>query len=458
MVLHLQNLKAPWVDECYSYYGVWHDSFSEFYNSMLSGINFSPPLYFLLNFCIQLVFPTSIEALRIQSLIWTLVGLVLCFMACRRLWGNIPAFIGFFLVASSSDLLLSNASEARHYSMFFACGAWVLYELTRKENNKKLLPFTFFAHLSLCLVHYFGIIFSSIVGLVLLIKNRRIPKTLVCCWLLAIPLYLYFLTNQSSHLGEWPRPNSVNDLFDAYKGAIVFLFLLIPVLAGLLSASDKNFSKQTLGHLSHPVIIIAFFWYLSPFLAWCISHISEVNLFKERYFIPKEAGLVVLVTFACHKIFESLAFFSCKSFAGKFFPLFSTSMLCIFLLFLHLKRSVFALDPKRNYYSWLLYDDQFSSEDIPVVFCGDPVFFPNAYNTKGQYFFRIDDENLENIYSQFSSKIQLVNPSQFLTWDSFILIGEKNSFENLNLSSFLATEIGKVHERLPLLIKKFERI
>ena len=425
---------------------------------MLTGINFSPPLYFLLNFCIQLVFPTSIEALKIQSLIWTLVGLVLCFMACRRLWGSSSALIGSFLVASSSDLLLSNASEARHYSMFFACGAWVLYELTRKENNKKLLPFTFFAHLSLCLVHYLGIIFSSIVGLVLLIKNRRIPKTLVCCWLLAIPLYLYFLTNQSSHLGAWPRPNSINDLFDAYRGAIVFLFLLIPVFAGLLSASGKSFSKQTLGHLPHPVIIVAFFWYLTPFLAWCISHISEVNLFKERYFIPKEAGLVVLVTFAFHKVFESLGFLSCKSFAGKFFPLFSTSILCLLLLFLHLKRSVFALDPSRNYYSWLLYDDQFSSEDIPLVLCGDPVFFPNAYKYSEKAYFLLDDERLNSIYSQFSAKIKVVNYKDLNEFNSFVLVTGKDDLPEFRQSDFQVTRLGKFHERLNLICTKFEKM
>ena len=425
---------------------------------MLTGINFSPPLYFLLNFCLQLVFPTSIEGLKIQSLIWTLVGLVLCFMACRRLWGTSPALIGSFLVASSSDLLLSNASEARHYSMFFACGAWVLYELTRKENNKKLLPFTFFAHLSLCLVHYLGIIFSSIVGLVLLIKNRRIPKTLVCCWLLAIPLYLYFLTNQSSHLGAWTRPNSINDLFDAYRGAIVFLFLLIPVLAGLLSASGKSFSKQTLGHLPHPVIIVAFFWYLTPFLAWCISHISEVNLFKERYFIPKEAGLVVLVTFAFHKVFESLGFLSGKSFAGKFFPLFSTSILCLLLLFLHLKRSVFALDPNRNYYSWLLYDDQFYSEDIPMVFYGDPVFFPNAYKHSEKAYFLLDDERLNSIYSQFSAKIKIVNYEDLNDFKSFILVSGKDDLPELHPSAFQVTKLGKFHERLSLVCTKFEKM
>ena len=424
---------------------------------MITGINFSPPLYFLLNFCFQLVFPTSIEALRIQSLIWTLVGLVLCFIACRRLWGTSSALIGSFLVASSSDLLLSNASEARHYSMFFAYGAWVLYELTREENNKKLLPFTFFAHLSLCLVHYFGIIFSSIVGLVHLVKNRKIPTNLVFCWLLAIPLYLYFLTNQSSHLGEWPRPNSINDLLDAYRGTFAFLFLLIPVLAGLLSASGKHFSKQTLGYLPHPLIIVAFIWYLTPFLAWCISHISEVNLFKERYFIPKESGLIVLVTFACHKVFESLGFLSCKSFAAKFSPLFSTIILCLFLMFLHLKRSVFALAPNRNYYSWLLYDDQFSSEDIPMVFCGDPVFFPNAYKNSEKAYFLVDDERLNSIYSQFSAKIKVVNQQALEGFKSFILVSAEDGFPKLNSSAFEITNLGKFHEKLPLVCTKFKR-
>lgn len=425
---------------------------------MLTGINFSPPLYFLLNFCIQLVFPTSIEALRIQSLVWTLIGLVLCFMACRRLWGSISTLIGFLLVASSSELLLSNASEARHYSMLFACAAWVLYELTREEKNKKLLSFTFFAHLCLCLVHYFGIIFSSIVGLVLLVKNRKIPMTLACCWLLAIPIYLYFLTNQSSHLGEWPRPNSINDLFDAYRGGIAFLFLLIPVLARLLCASDKHFSKHTLGHLRHPLVLVAFIWYLTPFSVWFLSHISEVNLFKERYFIPKEAGLVVLITFACHKVFESLGFLSCKSFAGKFSPLFSTSILCLFLLFLHHKRSVFALDPNRNYYFWLLYNDQFSSEDLPMVFCGDPVFFPNAYQYSEKAYFLEDDERLNYIYTQFSSKIKVVNYKDLKDFKSFILVSKKDDLPELYPADFQVTRLGKFHERLPLVCTKFEKM
>jgi hypothetical protein len=189
-----------------------------------------------------------------------------------------------------------------------------------------------------------------------------------------------------------------------------------------------------------------------------ISHISEVNLFKERYFIPKEVGLVGLVGFACHKAFESLRFQSYKSFAGQSFTLFSTSILCLFFLFLHLKRSVFALDPNRNYYSWLLYDDQFSAEDPPMVFCGDPVFFPNAYKHSEKAYFLVDDERLNSIYSQFSAKIKVVNYKDLKDFKSFILVSAKDDLPEFHPSDFKVTRLGKFHERLPLVCRKFEKM
>ena len=136
--LYLQSLKAPWVDECYSYYGVWHDNLSEFYDSMLTGINFSPPLYFLLNFIIQLIFPTSIEQLRIQSLVFIIIGIILSLLVSRKMFGTSAAFIATILVTSQSNLLFAQAQEARHYAMFFACGAWVLYMQSLDELQIKM--------------------------------------------------------------------------------------------------------------------------------------------------------------------------------------------------------------------------------------------------------------------------------------------------------------------------------
>ena len=188
------------MDECYTYYGVFHDTFGEFYCSILTGINFSPPLYFIFNFIAQLIFPTSIELLRMQSLVWTLVGIVISFLLAQKTFGSLPALLGTILVLSQSDLLLSQAQEARHYSMFFACAAWVmLMQSNKKEHSKKQLFLTLLAHLCLCQIHYLGIIFSGLAGLSYLIINRnkkllyKIPISILLAWLTTIPIYLFLL-------------------------------------------------------------------------------------------------------------------------------------------------------------------------------------------------------------------------------------------------------------------------
>ena len=144
---------------------------------MLTGINFSPPLYFLFNFCLQLVFPTSIEQLRIQSLVFIIIGIVLSFLLTRKIFGTVIAFIATILVTSQSNVLFLQAQEARHYGMFFMCGVWAL-SMESIDNNtvKKNKWLTFLSHFCLCQVHYLGIIFSGLVGLSLLIsKKKRSP-------------------------------------------------------------------------------------------------------------------------------------------------------------------------------------------------------------------------------------------------------------------------------------------
>ena len=132
---------------------------------MLTGINFSPPLYFLFNFCLQLVFPTSIEQLRIQSLVFIIIGIVLSFLLTRNIFGTVVAFFATMLIVSQSNLLFSQAQEARNYAMFFTCGAWVLYLQSLNDiADKKYKWLTFLSHFCLCQVHYLGIIFSFLSG------------------------------------------------------------------------------------------------------------------------------------------------------------------------------------------------------------------------------------------------------------------------------------------------------
>ena len=413
-VLYLQNLKAPWVDECYSYYGVWHDSFSEFYNSMLTGINFSPPLYFLFNFCIQLIFPTSIEKLRIQSLVFIIIGIVLSFLLTRKIFGTTITFCSTILVASQSNHLLSQAQEARHYAMFFACGAWVLYmqrlDDVSAQKNKWL---TFLSHFCLCQVHYLGIVFSGMVGISYLISNkerklvRRIPFPVSLAWIISLPVYHILLSQQSSHLGNWPKPNGLSNLLSSYNDSILFLTIIIPCLAFIISISAKGKietlpKEKTCPSTSRPIIITSFLWILVPFLFWIISHITPLNLFVDRYFIPKESAFIFLVTFGLSYIFKKLTHQKSKSILIS-----STFTLYVILILISTKRTAFGLNKDTNYHHSLIIEETYSKSDQPIILEGDPKYFPNAYLNRNECCLSVKDRTLIKTYSQFSKKVKL---------------------------------------------------
>ena len=414
LVLYLQKLKAPWVDECYSYYGVWHDSFADFYTSMLTGINFSPPLYFFFNFCIQLVFQTSIDQLRFQSLVFIIIGIILSFLLTRRIFGTKSALAATILVASQSGLLLMQAQEARHYAMFFACGAWVLYMLSlSKSATEKNKLLSFLAHFCLCQVHYLGIIFSTLVGLSLLISNKektinnRIPFSIFAVWILILPIYLFLLSQQSSHLGNWPKPNQLSDLLAGYNDSLLILTILIPIFIITITenpkANTETFSIEKFSHLK-PIIITALLWFSLPVFLWILSHLTPLNLFVDRYFIPKEVAIIILVAGGINFIIR-------KSSHLKFLSIsmFCTLVLSIIIIIVSTKRAAFGLNKDTNYHHSLIIDEPYSASKKPIIFEDDPKYFPNAYLNRNNYFLLIKDEDLIKTYSQFSRKINLVD-------------------------------------------------
>ena len=432
---------------------------------MLTGINFSPPLYFLLNFFIQLVFPTSIEVLRVQSLVWTLIGLVLCFMACRRLWGNIPSLIGLLLVACHSELLLAQSQEARNYSLFFACGAGVLYMQTCNiKCRTKLFTLTFLAHLCLCQVHYLGIIFSSLVGVSYLFSRKemfllkRIPLSLYANWAISLPLYLYFLSNQESLLNTWPKPNSFKDLLSVYGDGMIALLSIIPILAIGIKTRNTLDKEDETPKPHNPALITSVLWYGVPLIAWVLSNITPINLFNARYFMPKEVALIFMIGFICFWILSPWVNQCLQSKFHRNVSLVSAISVCLLLVFINLRRSAFTYGEDRNYHHWLIKQDDLIPKDFPKVFCGDPVFFPNAYKHFEKAYFLVDDERLNSIYSQFSSKIKVLNYKHLNNFKSFILISGKGDLPELQMPDFQVTSLGKFHQRLPLVCTKFEKM
>ena len=326
---------------------------------MLTGINFSPPLYFLFNFFIQLIFPTSIEQLRIQSLAFIIIGIILSFLITRKIFGTTIAFFSTILVASQSNLLLSQAHEARHYAMFFACGAWVLFMQSFSDFTvKKYNWLTFLSHFCLCQVHYLGIIFSFLNGVMYFLtsKNKgmwqRIPMPIALCWVVSLPSYLFYLGSQKSVLNTWPKPNGLSNLISSYNDSLLILTIIIPCLAFIISSNSKG-NTDTLPkeetNCSRPTVITSFLWLSVPFIFWVISHITPLNLFVDRYFIPKEAALIFLVGFGLSFIFQKLT-------QQKFTSIltFSIFALSFVLILARTKRAAFGLNKDTNYHHNLI--------------------------------------------------------------------------------------------------------
>ena len=381
---------------------------------MLTGINFSPPLYFLFNFCLQLVFPTSIEQLRIQSLVFIIIGIVVSFLLTRKIFGKAVAFFATILVLSQSHLLYSQAQEARHYAMFFACGAWVLYMQSADDDtaikNKWL---TFFSHFCLCPVHYLGIIFSGLVALSLLIsKNekpliKRIPFHVFAAWILTLPIYLLLLSNQSSHLGNWPKPNKLSDFLAVYNDSLLILTIFIPLfIITITNKSQRGTKARSIEeiHTSRPLATTSLFWLSVPFLFWALSHLSSLNLFVDRYFIPKESALIFLVAYSFSFILQKLNQRNLKN-----IPLLGTFGLSLILILVSTKRIAFGLNKDTNYHHSLIIEETYPPSKQPITLEGDPKYFPNAYLGKNEYLFSIKNESLFELYQNFSSKIKLLD-------------------------------------------------
>ena len=377
---------------------------------MLTGINFSPPLYFLFNFCLQLIFPISIEQLRIQSLAFIIIGIILSFLLTRKIFGTTIAFFSTILVASQSNLLLSQAQEARHYAMFFACGSWVLFMQSLNDSGAKQYNWTtFLAHFCLCQLHYLGIIFSGLVGLSYLISNKekaiinKIPFPLITSWIISVPVYLFFLSKQSSHLGNWHKPNELSDLLATYNDSLLILTIFVPIITFIIiHESNKDTESITMEGANCLIFIMvtSLLWFSVSLIFWTISQLSSLNLFVDRYFIPKEAALIFLVGYGISFIFQKFPQQKSES-----IPMLGTLALAIMLLLMSTKRAAFGLNKVTNYHHSLIIEELYPKSEQPIILEGDPKYFPNAYLNRNKYFLLIKKRDLIKTYNQFSKKL-----------------------------------------------------
>ena len=446
----------------YSWYGIHHDNFGQFGDSISSGINYSPPLYFFLNWIWQLFLPLSLNALRIESLLWILGGTVLVYLTLRKQLGSAAALLGVGGVLLQSSLLFGQSMEARSYGLFFFCGAAVLYtgqSLTIDRGKRSTWAWAFIAHLALCLTHYLGIVFSGLAALSRYLsmgqsRNRAIRTSPeIASWIVSLPFYIFLINKQSSHLSTWSKANDLQDLLGSYLDSINPLFFSIPIILALFlnptSRKEKN-PLESEDHNKKFILFSSILWISIPLLIWFLSHVTPLNLFKDRYFIPKEAAWMVLIAV----ILARIPFFRSNS-RKTLFPVGVCILLGVGMLILKTQRQLFALHPSRNYYHWLIAEDEIFQEGIPIVFSGDPVFFPNAYLFSGQSYFLIDQKEQNLLYQKFSKEIRVIDVDEIKDFNQFILISKHLEKDQFLRKGFILESQEPFHEFLPLFAYRF---
>ena len=144
--------------------------------------------------------------------------------------------------------------------MFYAIASWVLYQLViteyKSDSSKKNKFMTFGAHLCLCLVHYFGLIFSLLVifSYITKFKNDFYKyKTLFPILLSTVtilPVILYLIINQSSHLNTWTKPNNLVNFIDSTNNVMQYSLIGIALLVIPLMIKC-NFASPALKKFVH---------------------------------------------------------------------------------------------------------------------------------------------------------------------------------------------------------------
>ena len=126
-----------------------------------------------------------------------------------------------------------------------------------------------------------------------------------------------------------------------------------------------------------------------------------MNLFVDRYFIPKESALILLVAYGIHLILQKL-----PKIKSMNIPILVTFLVSVVLILFSTKRAAFGLNEATNYHHSLIIDKPYSSSEQPIIFEDDPKYFPNAYLGENECLFALENDSLIEVYQKFSSKIK----------------------------------------------------
>lgn len=301
-----------WFDESYSV-AIANHSFTEIWT--IGGNDVHPIFYYWMLKILNLIFGSNILVYRIFSLIPIAILAILGYTHIRKDFGEKTGIIFSFLIIFLPEMA-RYAGEIRMYSwamLFETLAAIYAYRLYKKEfSNKNLAIFGIFSLLG-AYTHYYGLMASGIINLMLfvyLIKNFKKQKsyfikfiiTAIIQLTLYVPWLICFATqlNNVSH-GFWISLSFPDTLIDVLNVqfcsnlnkyfALAFACLLYIYIGSIIYREKKAKNEIKPGILAISIylgIIIA---------ALLVSLIMTSAILYNRYLIVVTGILVFFIAF-----------------------------------------------------------------------------------------------------------------------------------------------------------------
>lgn len=321
----VSSKKFFWSDEFYSYHFTSDPSFTSMLAAFHDKINNTPLLYFLLGWIWDKAFGSSELSLRLFSSLGMCGALAVTWVVIRRHFGLWATTIGVLGIFCTSEVILSQNTEARMYGLYLAlCAlALLLYDNFYREDktSAKLLVLNTVVHIAIVHTHLFGGFYSGAMLLSMLVSDSLISKfrpkvylTFILSWL-SVVFYIPSFLNQAD-AGKprtWIPEPVVRDLLDVFNfQASPFMHQSLLVLLLLFSAFHF-YGREAVPSTEHKsvaparlrwhLVVYALSFIVLPLFVWLISKTIK-PIFWDRYMVPSALGWVIVLAYFSSRIFS----------------------------------------------------------------------------------------------------------------------------------------------------------
>jgi hypothetical protein len=285
--------------------------FGEMIETIGNGGEVNPPLLFVIGWLVARVFGTGDIPMRGLAAVPLAFGAVVVFFALRRTVGPRPAALATALVFGLSRAVFDFMQNARYYGFFilFAAFAALLFvKITAgKQFNRRDLVFIFLAHTAMIWLHLFGLFFSGMWLVALIVvdwfqRQRRwsLYGAVIAAWG-TFALWLPALRRQLqvTRDGTW-TPRIPFGLFidepSMQTPLATVLLLLAAIAVVILNGKCSSETERKTGSVKNllPLLVLGLAWMAVLVGAWAGSYVIK-PFYLQRYVAPCVIALTFLL-------------------------------------------------------------------------------------------------------------------------------------------------------------------